>query len=351
MKDSHIRSGRSVPTLNDVATDAGVSKSTVSRVLNNRLGNGFSVTEEVRERILAAAEKLNYRPNLIAKSLTLQTTRMIHIIGGHYALSDLGNIYQTVVNSATSVMDSCEDVFDVTVDMSHHDKQSCELPPWKINGAIILARANTLTIRELEDGQVPYIVVNGPAGKFGSSVVPDDEGGTKAAIGYLAELGHRVIAYANSRPDYLVGHSSLVDRHQTYLREMKKLGLSIVPGHDEWLKSAEKFLTAAVIENGATAVLAYGHMEGLNLMQAAHKLGIAVPGRLSVLCFCDKQAAAAMSPLLSFIDLRSSDMGKIAAELLLKHIKKPDNAEPETIKLAEQLVISSSTASPQKQPD
>ena len=347
MKGSQMRN-RSVTTLNDVATEAGVSKSTVSRVLNNRLGNGFSVTEEVRNRVLAVAEKLNYHPNLIAKSLTLQTTRMIHIIGGHYALSDLGNIYQTVVNSATFVMDRCEDVFDVTVDMSHHDKQSSELPPWKIDGAIILAKANPSTLRELEDGQIPYVVVNGPAGKSGSSVVPDDENGTKIAIQYLAELGHRIIAYANSRPDYLPGHSSLADRHQTYLREMKKLGLSVVPGHDEWLKSAEKFLTAAVIKNGATAVLAYGHMEGLNLMQASHKLGITVPGRLSVLCFCDRQAAAAMSPLLSFIDLRSSDMGKIAAELLLKNIKKSGNAEPATIKLAEQLVICSSTASPQK---
>ncbi len=337
---------RSVTTLNDVADEAGVNKSTVSRVLNNRLGNGFSVTEEVRKRIFAAAEKLNYRPNLIAKSLTLQTTRMIHIIGGHYALSDLGNIYQTVVNSATRVMDCSEDVFDVTVDMSHHDKQTSELPPWKIDGAIILAKANPSTLMELEDDQRPYVVVNGPAGTSGSSVVPDDECGTKIAIHYLAELGHRKIAYANSRPDYLVGHSSLAVRHQTYLREMKELGLSIAPGHDEWLKSAENFLTAAVLENGATAVLAYGHMEGLNLMQAGHKLGIAVPGRLSVLCFCDQQAAAAMSPLLSFIDLKSSDMGKIAAELLLKHIKKPSDAEPATIKLAEQLVIRSSTASP-----
>jgi len=245
-------------------------------------------------------------------------------------------------------MDGSDDVFDVTVDMSHHDRQTSEMPPWKIDGAIILARANSPTLTELEEGQIPYVVVNGPAGKSGSSVVPDDECGTKIAIQYLAELGHRRIAYANSKPDYLVGHSSLADRHQTYLREMKILGLSVAPGHGEWLKSPEKFLTAAVIENGATAVLAYGHMEGLNLMQAAHKLRITIPGRLSVLCFCDQQAAAAMSPQLSFIDLRSSDMGKIAAELLLKHIKKSGDAGPTTIKLAEELVIRNSTASPQK---
>jgi len=68
-----------VPTLDDVAKQVGVSKSTVSRILNNRLGNGFSVKEEVRLKVIEVAKKLNYRPNLIAKSLTMQSTQMIHI--------------------------------------------------------------------------------------------------------------------------------------------------------------------------------------------------------------------------------------------------------------------------------
>ena len=127
--------GSGVPGLNDVAEQAGVSKSTVSRILNNRLGNGFSVKEEVRLRVIDVARKLNYRPNLIAKSLTMQSTRMIHIFGGNHALSDLGNIYQTVVNNITEVMGDFSKDYDVTVDMSRHAPDESEMPAWKIDGA------------------------------------------------------------------------------------------------------------------------------------------------------------------------------------------------------------------------
>jgi DNA-binding LacI/PurR family transcriptional regulator len=62
-----------IPNLKDVAKQAGVSKSTASRILNDRMGNGFSVRAEVRQRVLEAAKKLKYRPNLIAQSLTQQS--------------------------------------------------------------------------------------------------------------------------------------------------------------------------------------------------------------------------------------------------------------------------------------
>lgn len=331
--------------LSDVAAEAGVSSSTVSRILNDKLGNGFSVKDEVLNRVLLAAKKLNYRPNLIAKSLTLQTTRMIHIIGGYHALGDLGNIYQTVVNQATQVLDNSEQVFDITIDMSRHNIESTELPNWRIDGAIILAKATPATMKELDAVKTPYVVVNGPALKNGSSIVPDDIDGTQKAIKYLAKLGHKRIAYANSRPVYLTGHKSLTDRHDTYISQMKELNLPIIPGHDDWLESAEEFLKAAVIENGATAVLAYGHMEGLNLMQAAHILGISVPSRLSMLCFCDNEAAGIMSPGLSFIDLNSADMGRTAAELLLKLIEKHNYTTPGVIKLPESVMERGSTVS------
>jgi AraC-like DNA-binding protein len=144
-----------VPNLDDVARQAGVSKSTVSRVLNNRLGNGFSVKDEVRQRVIKTALKLNYRPNLIAKSLTMRSTRMIHIFGGNHALSELGNIYQTVVNNLTQVIDALFEGYDVTVDMSRHTSDASELPAWKIDGAIILAKCTPLTMDEITQMPVP----------------------------------------------------------------------------------------------------------------------------------------------------------------------------------------------------
>lgn len=334
------------PTLGDVATRAGVSKSTVSRVLNNKIGNGFSVTDEVRQRVLDVAEILNYRPNLIAQSLTNQQIRMISILGGAHALGDLGNIYQTIVNSATRILDSAPGGFDVTVDMSRHKPDSSELPAWRVDGVIILAKCTTVTVSQLEQTRIPYVVVNGPCGPGGSSVVPDDVGGTRQAIRHLVELGHRRIAYAGPAMSYLAGHSSLADRHNTYLSEMSQNGLEVIPGHDKPLESAAEFIESAVVKSEATAIVAYGHMEGLNIMQAAHTLGIAVPRQLSLVCFCDEYANSVMSPGLTFIDLGSKAMGRAAAALLLKKIKQSKEPKSECIKLDVKLVLRESTAPP-----
>ncbi|HOL30722.1 MAG TPA: LacI family DNA-binding transcriptional regulator [Anaerohalosphaeraceae bacterium] len=360
-----------IPSLEDVARIAGVSKSTVSRILNNRLGNGFSVRDEVRQRVLDTVRKLNYRPNLFAKSLTMQSTRMIHIFGGNHALSDLGNIYQTVVNNITQVMESVSQDYDVTVDMSRHSTDVSEMPAWKIDGAVILAKCTSVTMDEIVQMRIPYVVVNGPCPEDGFSVVPDDIGGTKLAMQHLFELGHRRIAYSGPLPpfeagtdapedyrspiqfrnfglevDVLTCHSSLRDRYETYLSQMRQHGLEPITSAAEMPDTAEDYLHTIVYEKGATAVLVYGHMGALNLLQAAHSLHVAVPEQLSIICFCDEYANRVMSPRLTFIDLCSEKMGKTAAELLLEQIQHPEQASPVTIVLDEKLVIRSSTAPP-----
>ena len=358
---------RSAPNLDDVAEMAGVSKSTVSRVLNNRLGNGFSVKEEVRLRILEVARRMNYRPNLIAKSLTMHSTRMIHIFGGNHALSDLGNIYQTVVNNITHVMDALSEGYDVTVDMSRHALDQSEMPAWKIDGAVILAQCTPPTMQEIVQMGIPYVIINGACPREGCSVVPDDIGGTRSAVRHLIELGHTKIAYSGPLPSYPAGrdrpapddyknagleadvlksHSSLKDRYVTFLSEMQNNGLEPIISSRDTLDSPEDYLKKIVMENGATAVLAYGHMGALNLMQAAHTLDISVPEQLSILCFCDEYANQVMSPGLTFMDLDSAHMGKIAAELLLDQIQNPSKINARHIVLPEKLVVRKTTARP-----
>jgi DNA-binding LacI/PurR family transcriptional regulator len=336
----------SVPSLNDVAEKAGVSKSTVSRILNNKLGNGFSVKEEVRLRVIEVAKNLNYRPNLIAKSLTMRSTQMIHIFGGNHALSDLGNIYQTVVNNITQVMDSVSEDYDVTVDMSRHASDASEMPAWKIDGAIILANCTKPTMDEIIQLGIPYVVVNGTCPSDGYAVVPDDIGGTRVAVNHLRELGHTKIAYSGPLPPYLEGHTSLQDRHDTYLKEMENNDLIPIFAEHDTLDSAEEYLREIVLEKKVTAILAYGHMGALNLMQAAHSLEIAIPDQLSIMCFCDEYANCVMSPGLTFIDLSSEKMGKVAAELLLDQIQNPGQVKSQKVCLSEELVIRSTTAQP-----
>jgi LacI family transcriptional regulator len=337
---------KSVANLGDVAAAAGVSKSTVSRVLNNKLNNGFSVSVDVRQRVLKIAEQLRYRPNLMARGLTNQRTRMISVLGGSHALSDMGNIYQTVINSITNVLDNAPGGFDVTVDMSQHAPDVSELPAWKIDGAIILAKCTSQTIEEIKHSNAPYVVINGPADSSGSSVSPDDIGGMELAVQHLVQLGHTRIAYASAPLRHLAGHSSLKDRHDTYVKELNARGLETIKGHEEPFTSAVDYLKSVVVTQKATAIIAYGHMGALNIMQAAHSLGIAIPRELSLIAFCDEYAASVMSPGLTFIDLGSREMGRIAAEVLLEKIENPDQAQSRNVKIQEKLVFRDTTARP-----
>ena len=234
----------------------------------------------------------------------------------------------------------------VMVDMSFHKPEDSEMPAWRIDGAVILAECTEPTMKEISQMGIPYVVINGPCPDDGSSVVPDDVGGTETAVKCLHELGHTRIAYSGPLPPYLAGHSSLQDRHDTYLSEMEKRGLSPIFSSQDALDSVEDYLKEIVFEKKATAILAYGHMGALNLLQAAHSLEIAIPEKLSIMCFCDEHANKVMSPGMTFIDLGSEKMGKVAAELLLKQMKYPGNTEPGKVTLQEKLVIRNSTASP-----
>ncbi|MFA5292715.1 MAG: LacI family DNA-binding transcriptional regulator [Phycisphaerae bacterium] len=374
---------RNVVNLYDVAKAAGVSKSTASLVLNNKIGNGFSVTDEVRDRILDVSRKLGYRPNLIAQSLSKLNREMIHILGGSHALHDFGDIYQTAVNKIVSMIDAGFEDYNITVDMSLHHENKSELPPWHVSAAVILARCNPATVEDLERTNIPYIVINGPAGKLGSQVLPDDVNGMKLAIKYFVELGHKRIAYAGPEcvavdywwaesnvvpiPAFLKGHSSVYDRHQTYLEQMKAYGLTPMSGHErlpstektdknlndseekaykDLHNSAVRYIKKTVLQDKATAIIVYGHMEALNLLQIAQALNISVPEQLSIICFCDKHACNIMSPSMSFIDLMSEEMGQAAAELLIRQLEHSELISPQIIKLPERLIVRGTTSKP-----
>ncbi|MBC8247086.1 MAG: LacI family DNA-binding transcriptional regulator [Deltaproteobacteria bacterium] len=271
---------------------------------------------------------------------------MVHIFGGNHALRDLGNIYQTVVNNITQIIDSVVKGYDVTVDMSRHSSDSSEMPAWKIDGAVILAKCTDSTMNEIIQMGIPYVVLNGVCPDDGYSVVPDDIGGTRAALDHFRQFGHTKIAYSGPLPPYLAGHSSLQDRHDTYVSEMERFGLEPYFGSHDRLDSAEDYLKEMVFDKGVTAILSYGHMGALHLLQAAHSLEIAIPERLSVMCFCDEYANKVMSPGLTFIDLGSEKMGKVTAELLLDQIQRPGQTKPQRILLKEKLVVRNTTAPP-----
>jgi LacI family transcriptional regulator len=335
-----ITQSNGAPTIKEIAAHCGVSQATVSRVLNGNYKHGFTVRPEVHQRIIDMANSLGYRPNLAAKNLVQQKTGVIAILGCDVALGWPGNIYQTIVDSCVRELHSGE--YDVCMSIPNLAKDRCELPPWKVDGAVVLQQCSPETIGVLEKSNIPYVVINGVGGSSCSSVIPDDIEGAQLAMRHLAELGHTQIAYAGPTSEHYK-HRSISDRHDTYLSELTKYGLKAIPDHDKVFSSASAFLASAVMKHHATAILAYDHIEAMRILQGAHTLEIKIPEQVSMVCFNDEYLCGIVTPPLTTVAVPSRQMGQIAANMLLKHLKSPAEFHPECVKLQQSLVVRAST--------
>ena len=331
------------PTIKEIAAHCGVSQATVSRVLNSNYKHGFTVRPEVYQRIIDTANSLGYRPNLAAKNLARQKTSIIAILGCDVALGWPGNIYQTVVESCVRELHSDSGEYDVCMSIPNLAKDRCELPPWKVDGAIVLQQCSPETIEVLERNHIPYVVINGVGGPTCSSVIPDDIEGARLAMRHLAELGHTRIAYAGPTSEHYT-HRSISDRHNTYLSELKIRGLEPVKDHDKAFSSATAFLASSIMKHHATAILAYDHIEAMRILQGANTLEIPIPEQVSMVCFNDEYLCSIVTPPLTTVAVPSEQMGQVAANMLLKRLKSPADFHPECVKLQQSLIVRASTA-------
>ena len=138
------------PTLSQIAQRCGANKSTVSRVLNNRCDASFSVQPKLREKILLVAKQMQYRPNLAAQTLANRQTKLIAIprltpVAGTQTVS---GIYDAVISHLVPHLrengfEVCSTYYDPL-----HDKTL--LPPWGVDGLVVMHRSPTHLIDELE---------------------------------------------------------------------------------------------------------------------------------------------------------------------------------------------------------
>ena len=178
------------PTISDVAKLCNVTPATVSRVLNGK--TNFSASQRVRDDIIEAARKLGYVPDLSARNLRRQKTKIIGIFASpHSHIS--GGINQSLVDGITGVFHTAG--YDVFLELAPQQKMEKVLPGWRFDGGIVLQAPKPETIEELDSRRVPYVCINEQIGNPVATVLADDAMGMREAVAHLAAMGHRNIAY------------------------------------------------------------------------------------------------------------------------------------------------------------
>lgn len=338
------KAGRPV-TMQDIARAAGVSQSTVSRVLNEA-PTSVPIAAETRSRVQEMARSLGYRPNPLARGLRGARTMLLGVIvreitdpffsGAVEALSTeaLDRGYNVVLGTAHSKADEAI-ALRAVLETRHCD-------------AIVLLgdmRDEPRFLADLRAAQTPLVAMwHGTELEGIPTVNTDNRAGVTAALDHLADLGHRSIAY--------VGGRSLGDIRERRTALLDYMGQRQWPVPDEFVRnvnndpaSGDEALRALMsLSQSPTAVFCATDHLAIGVLHAAADLGLSVPEDLSVIGFDDIPLVSYTVPALTTVKMPIAEMTAAAAALAMdpQPDTAPDAVNPNIV-IPPTLVVRSST--------
>ncbi|GAA2409193.1 hypothetical protein GCM10010191_17220 [Actinomadura vinacea] len=306
-------------TIGRVAEAAGVSRATVSRVMNGLA----SVDPELAGRVREAAARLGYEPSTVARSLALGRTGMVAIV-----VPDLENpMFQRVLHGLTDaagerghrllVAGSNEDVREEVV-LAAEARRRCD-------GLVLCApRMGTGQLAGMAAKLAPFVLVNREVPGIGApSLLVDHAAGIRDIVAHLLALGHQRLAYLAGPPTSASNRDRL-DALRGYPAgrfELVELecGATFADGHA---------VADQVLRERATAIVAYNDLVAFGALGRLHELGVEVPGQVSVVGFDDIPFARYTTPPLTTASVPQVELGHQAWHrlwaLLERRTPEPD---------------------------
>jgi LacI family transcriptional regulator len=332
-------------TIQEVADLAKVSAKTVSRVINNEP----RVRANTRTRILAAIEKLNYRPNLNARGLASNRSFLIGLFcdrPGDYLSEFQSGAVERCRESDIHLMVEPWDVTGVDT-----EKQiDTLLGQLRLEGVILLPPLSDhpLVLNKLQDAKIPIVRI---APKLNLSATPsigiDDYAAARQVTAHLIGLGHQRIGFILGRPD----HGATEQRYLGFVDEMRAQQVAVDAAlvqtgnfiFSDGLICAERMLRAA---KPPSAIFASNDDMAAAVLSMARKFGLDLPRQLSVAGFDDAPLATMIWPELTTVRQPVAAMARIAADLIIR-LEPRRNGWPERIPrhlLEHALIVRNSTA-------
>jgi DNA-binding LacI/PurR family transcriptional regulator len=339
---------RSVPTMRDIAEAAGVSQSTVSRVLND-VPTRVPIAAETRERVTLAARKLGYRPNPLARGLRGAPTMLLGAVvrditdpffaGAVEALSvaAMSHGYNLVLGHARGRAD---DALALTAVL---ETRHCD--------AIVLLgdlQDQPRLFADLADLIVPVVGLwQGSSPLAVPTVDVDNKAGIRAGLDHLVELGHERIAFIGGRP-----LGDIRERQAAFTESMTgRFGgvpedyiqhVSNTPGGGE-----EAVRALLALRQPPTAIVTSTDTLAVGVLHAAYSQGVAVPKDLSVLGFDDILLASHTVPALTTLRMPTAEIVAEGVRLAIELARDPTaRHKPSVTVMAPSLIVRQSTAPP-----
>ena len=314
---------KSAITIHDVAAAAGVSVTTVSRVLNDK----DDVAQETSARVRAVIRELGYASSLAARSMRSRRSNLIGVITpdliqpySHLVIRGIQRValaadYDMLVyTSATRNMNS----------LGNREQQQVALLNGSVTDGLIVVTPHASSFRNT----YPLVAVDPQSEDADfACVLATNFHGVEAAMQHLFELGHHRIGFIGGRPDL----QSSNRRREGYCHSLASHGLAVDEslirvGNFERIAARECALELLQLQPRVTAIVAANDEMAFGVYDAAREINLRIPDDLSVIGFDNVPEAGLVEPALTTVDQAIERMGAIAAEVVIKLIagEKPE---------------------------
>lgn len=328
-------------TMSDIAKEVGVSVMTVSKVLNNKPNVG-PVT---RQKVLDAAKKLGYKPNMIAKSMRLNQTKTIGLIISDSSFSFFPSVIKGIEDCA--MRNGYSILLCNTNGDYQAEKEKIELLLNKRVDGLILAASTFVSVEDteyLKSLGIPFVyAIRIPVDESVDYVANDNYSGASMMIDYLVRTGSRKIYFFNMHS----ASTSALKRLNGYRKTLEKHGIAY---DDEIVYKLDH-----TIESGyahAKKLLSYGKdvqtifcgcdVIAIGVMEAILEMGFKIPDDIRVASYDDIELAQYLQVSLTTVSQPKYEIGVKSVELLIERIHNPQK-EPQSIILEPELTIRKST--------
>ncbi|GAA0530129.1 LacI family transcriptional regulator [Rhizomicrobium palustre] len=335
-------------TIKDVARVSGYSIKTVSRVINKHP----TVAKDIRDKVSSVVAKLDYQPNLWARSLRSSRSHLLALFTDNPTIAYSNRIQLAATEACRAKGYHLMSEVARNSDRGMGSMLKTMIAKVHLDGAVLMPPLsdNQALVKALIAAKLPFVRIS-PSKllETGSYVYVDDYQIAYDMTEYLIELGHRDIAIVNGP----ALHLSAAKRLEGFRKAMQRHGLDI---RKEWECKGEFDVQSGMAAGEAlfarrtrpTAVLGTNDETAVGVMAAAYRKGLSIPGDVSIVGIDDSPIASSFWPKLTTMRQPVSDLGRVATEILIGEIEAPRQRRIE--KLGCEIVLRDSASAPPRRP-
>ncbi len=328
-----------VINIEEIAKLAGVSKTTVSRVLNNKP----EVRPRTRDKVLKVIDKYDYQPNIFAKAISQKESKILALLIPYEADYIFSNsFYEEVLRGVSTEVNNNGYylLLCYTIDNSYENLIKQKL----VDGFILISpgRTDKYIINLLNKREIPFVATSQVPGEEDYVFVDiDNFYGASLAVEHLVSLGHKKIGLILNGPETLASSQKRLDGYRQVLNKHK------IPYQDDLVKIGNTSINSgyqnmvSLLKRNLTAVFVANDMMAIGAAQAIKDNHKQIPEDISIVGFDDIPLTRVIDPPLTTVRQPAFDKGVVATKLLISYLKEKE--KPESQNLDVELIIRKST--------